>query len=300
MENIPLFPECASCILTMVEKTLKASKIPREKALRITQEILHDLAEGFLPPCSAVELANTIFTRIVTLTGNPDPFSVEKRESNALVKELLPQIRKRQAQIPSLEERFNLAMRLALLGNTIDVGTSGHSYSWEEIIDQVRNASQIKVTIDDSRNIYEKYVPFAKILYLGDNAGEIGFDLVFIEELQHKNAKVTLVVKGSPVSNDATMADVQAFGGENIANEVITTGVGKLGAPLDQVSELFLQKLHQADLIIAKGQSNYETLLPYVNQQKHKPVWCLLKAKCQFIADSLRTSLGTYVAKLYV
>jgi uncharacterized protein with ATP-grasp and redox domains len=299
MDQILLFPECASCILKTVEQIIKSSKVSREKGLRITQDILFKMAEGFLPTRSAVDLANEIFSAVVKFTENPDPFLKEKHQANTLIKRLLPKLEASLAQIPSAEERFQKAVRLALLGNSIDVGTAGHTYTLEAIEQQTQDLSKVSITIDDSQTVYESISPGDSILYIADNAGEIGFDLLLIQELQKKKVRVNLAVKGGPISNDATLIDAQEVGADRIVSNIITTGASKLGVPMKEVSQPFLQTMQKADLIISKGQSNYESLLPYVNEKNHRPVWFLLRGKCGFIAESLEAQLGSYISKYY-
>jgi uncharacterized protein with ATP-grasp and redox domains len=106
-------------------------------------------------------------------------------------------------------------------------------------------------------------------------------------------------VKGGPISNDATLTDADQIDAKRIVHKIITTGINKLGVPLDKVSKDFLETMDNADLIISKGQSNYETLLPYVNKEEHKPVWFLLRGKCGFIAESLGATLGSYISKYF-
>jgi uncharacterized protein with ATP-grasp and redox domains len=126
------------------------------------------------------------------------------------------------------------------------------------------------------------------ILYLADNAGETVFDRVLIE---HLDRPVTYVVKAAPIINDATFEDAVAAGIDRIA-EIIDNGSNAPGTLLDQCSEAFLESFHQAELIIAKGQANYESL-----SREPAPIFFLLQAKCRVIARDLGVATGDIILR---
>jgi len=128
-----------------------------------------------------------------------------------------------------------------------------------------------------------------EILYLGDNAGEIVFDRLLIERLPR--AKVTFAVKGSPVINDATMEDAEAVGLTELVN-VVTNGSDGPGTILESCSPQFRERFDRADLIVAKGQANYESL-----SDVDKPIFFILKAKCPVIARDLDCEIGEMILR---
>jgi len=125
------------------------------------------------------------------------------------------------------------------------------------------------------------------ILYLADNAGEIVFDRLLIEQMPLK--KVTLAVKGAPIINDATMKDAEATGLTELV-EVIDNGSDAPGTILEDCSEAFRQRFDEADMVIAKGQGNYETL-----SEADKDIFFVLKAKCSVIARDLGCQVGSLI-----
>ena len=125
------------------------------------------------------------------------------------------------------------------------------------------------------------------ILYLADNAGEIVFDRLLIEQLPMQ--KITVVVKGFPIINDATMEDAVAAGLTEIVS-VIDNGSDAPGTILEICSDAFVSRFEQADLIITKGQGNYETL-----SDIDKNIYFILKAKCPVIASDLGCPIGQMV-----
>jgi len=126
-----------------------------------------------------------------------------------------------------------------------------------------------------------------RILYLADNAGEIVFDRLLIERLPTE--KVTVAVRGLPVINDATLIDAEYAGITELV-EVIDNGSDAPGTILEDCSEAFLERFHAADLIISKGQGNYETL-----SQVHKDIYFLLKVKCPVVARDVGCQMNSLV-----
>ena len=125
------------------------------------------------------------------------------------------------------------------------------------------------------------------ILYLADNAGEIVFDRLLIEEMPMD--RVTLVVRGGPVINDATRADVEAAGLDSKVS-VMDNGSDAPGTIPELCTPLFRDRLGQCDLVIAKGQGNYETLNDF-----DKNMFFLLKVKCPVIARDADWAVGQMV-----
>jgi len=152
-----------------------------------------------------------------------------------------------------------------------------------------------QLTLDDIDLFYELAKRAKTILYLADNAGEIAFDTILVEELKNLGAKVTVVVKGGPALNDALMEDAIEVGMIDIADSVIDTGTDTVGLILDEISDHLREELSKHDIIVAKGMANYETLTEFQNKT---PIVHLLIAKCQTIAESLNINRGQMVAIL--
>ena len=127
------------------------------------------------------------------------------------------------------------------------------------------------------------------MLYLADNAGEIVFDWLLLEQMPVE--KVTVAVRGSPVLNDATIADTQAAGIPGLV-ELIDNGSDAPGTILDDCSAEFRRRFDRTDLIIAKGQGNYETL-----NEVEKDIFFVLKAKCPVIARDLDCHVGSLILR---
>ena len=183
------------------------------------------------------------------------------------------------------ENPLENAVRLAIAGNIIDLGikTSITNADIQKTIKDSLTAPLNQVIIEEFRSDIESA---QDILYLADNAGEIVFDRLLIEQLPEK--KITVAVKGSPVINDATMEDAISTGLTKIV-PVIDNGSDGPGTILETCSDEFLSRFEQADLIISKGQGNFETL-----SEIDKKIYFFLKAKCSVIAQHLQVPVGTF------
>ena len=221
---------------------------------------------------------NKTFCRILSIT---DPFSEEKEESNQVALELYDQWKPR---VIDSDDPFRLALRLAIAGNIMDYGAST-SFDIHKTIDRVISS---KFAIDQSEQLRAKIQNASKVLYLGDNAGEIVFDKLFIEVIKHENIK--FVVKGAPVLNDVTIDDAAQVGMHSAA-DVISNGYDAPSTILSCCSSEFFQEYNSADLIISKGQGNLEGLL----SESDPRIFFLLMVKCDLIAEILGVKKGDFV-----
>jgi len=179
------------------------------------------------------------------------------------------------------------ASKLAIGGNSIDLGPTSR---YADINSIIASALTARLSINDK--FYSSINDSQRILYLGDNAGEIVFDRILIEEIkQIKDIRIDFVVRESPIINDATMADARYVSLDRVAN-LISSGSDAPATILAQCSAQMLKLYHAADTIIAKGQGNFESL-----SEEGGNIFFLLKAKCEVIAELLGVGVGDAVLK---
>ena len=274
------------CIPCFVRQTLDSVRLvtPDEAVHeRVLREVLRTAAEMDLHQ-TAPEMAQWIHRRIREHTGQDDPYREIKDWSNRMALKLYPTLRDwvAEASLP-----METAVRLAIAGNIIDFGVNSR-LSEAQVRESVTHA--LSASLDADVEEFSRAVSDAgRILYLADNAGEIVFDRVLIEQISPE--KVTVGVKGFPVINDATMRDADDAGVTGLV-EVIDNGSDAPGTILADCSEAFLERFHNADLVIAKGQGNYETL-----SEADKDIYFLLKAKCPVIAADIGCQVGSLVMR---
>lgn len=232
---------------------------------------------------SPLKVNRDLHSIVRKVAKNPDPYKSLKDKYN---NKALNYFDKYEEIVKKSDNPFKTALRLAIAGNIIDFGPA-HKFSVEETIERVL-ITEFKN--DDSDKLFEEIQKADKILYLLDNTGEIVFDSIFLNVLNRPD--ITLAVRHSPILNDATLEDI-AFIGLDKKYKVITNGDNAPGTLLSHVSEEFLNEFNSADLIISKGQGNYEGL----NAVRDKNLFFLLMAKCKIIADDLGVKLGDSVIK---
>ena len=186
-----------------------------------------------------------------------DRFLEEKEASNRFVLERMDRIREK---VAAAEDPLYAGLQMAILGNYIDFSALQGEVSFEQLDEMLDKAASFHPDRDTFDRMCRELEAGQKLLYLTDNAGEIGFDRVFAEEIRKRypHLEITFCVRGGLTMNDATRADAQAVG---IPFRVIDNGNRMAGTQLDHLSEEAKQAMDGADLIISKGQGNAETLL---------------------------------------
>jgi uncharacterized protein with ATP-grasp and redox domains len=275
--------ECVPCFIRQTLDTVRMTTddpIVHERALRETLSVISQMDfQG-----SPVAMGRSIQRLIQQITGVDDPYKQLKRKFNRLALDLYPMLKQR---VNTAADHFEVAARLALAGNMIDFG-SGQTIRTSDVVETIEKSLSAAI-FGDIRSLQQAVEAADTIIYLGDNCGEIVFDRLFIEQLLPK--KVTYVVRAAPIINDVTMADAMATGMTERVN-VIDSGSDAPGTLLEECSKSFKKAVKRSDLVIAKGQGNYETLC-----EIDKPVYFMLKAKCPVVARDIGCEIGSYVIK---
>ncbi len=185
-----------------------------------------------------------------------DRYKEEKRRSNAFVLERLEQIR---ASVDGAEDPLLSGLQHAILGNYLDFSGLREQVSFHQLQEMLRSASEMKLDPDVYGQFRADLAAGKRLLYITDNAGEIGFDRIFAEKIaeMYPHLEITFLVRGGPANNDATAADAQALG---IPFPVMGNGNLIPGTQLDQLSQEARAAMDAADVIVSKGQGNVETL----------------------------------------
>ena len=274
---------CIPCILKQAYNTAVRATEDEKKIRTILDYTAEYLKSVDLntTPADASYFAYMITKKV---TGLSDPYEEEKRRFNEICLEKIPKLK---SKIESSGNPLKAAVKVAILGNIIDMGI-GYSFDLDKEIKEVFNGV---LAIDDYKDFIKQLEKGRKsILYLGDNAGEIVFDRMLVEKLIEEH-EVTFVVKKGPVINDATMEDA-CFIGMTDCVRVIDTGSDGIGVKWSGVSDEFVEAYESADIIISKGQGNFETM-----SDVNKNIFFLLRAKCDSVARELGVSFGDVVFK---
>lgn len=279
--------ECLPCLIR--ESIESARRITDDTAMQ------QSIIKNTMKEVSKLNFSETApyFGRIIhryikEISGNPDPYKDLKAKYNHVATEICKDFNLSDL-INNSTSPIDTACRLSIAGNVIDFSVSPQ-------LDEDKVRASIEECINNemengmTTELIEAVHRANKILFIADNSGEIVFDKLLINELPKE--KITYVVKGEPIVNDATMEDAIEVGMTDLVR-VIDNGSDAQGTIMDLCSDEFKKEFDEADLIIAKGQANYETL----TELEYKEIFFLLKAKCQSIADDLNCSLGDLVIK---
>ncbi len=272
------------CVPCFMRQALDASRLAtsdetvHEEVLRQMLREVSEMDMGLSPPA----MGQKIHRLIRELTGDPDPYRAVKERTNRLAAGLYPEIRD---CVHEASDPFEMAVRMAIAGNIIDFGIDSGIRD-----ETIRRTMERAVTapIHGYEGAFAREAEAAtSILYLADNAGEIIFDRILIETLG--SHRVTVAVRGKPVLNDALRADAETAGLKGLV-EIIDNGSDAPGTILEDCTEAFRSRFEKADMVIAKGQGNYETL-----SNASREVWFVLMAKCEVIARHIGCEPGSFV-----
>ena len=283
------------CIPCFYQQALKAARVAGANE-DIQREVLNKLSEiipDFSLSTTPAEMGSKIYSLISKTTGKKDPYREIKEESNKMALKMYPEMK---IKMRSTENQLLAAVRLAIIGNILDFGIEDIA-SIREKIDRLLMVDFNLDTINDDENFdfisfQQHLLDVDSVLYLADNSGEVVFDRILIEHLvEYYHKTVIYVVRGKPVLNDALVDDAIFCGINQYAN-IISCGVDSPGVVLKYCSPEFIRIFDEAEMIISKGQGNYEALSDETN-----PLFFLLIAKCPLIARHLGCSINDFILK---
>ncbi len=261
---------------------------------KVQKRIMDNIAEAipsFHLTSSPPEMGKIVHNIIKDALQKDDPYRELKQRSNSLVLSLYGKMKK---EIDSSDDRLLSGLTLSIVGNIIDYGAN-HTLQPEKEIAEI---SRRRVNKENGPNF--QYTSFKKslerarlILFIGDNAGEIVFDKLLIEEIRelYPDKHVVYAVREKAVINDATIEDARSVGLDRTA-EVISSGSVIPGTLLHQCNEKFVSLFKNADMVISKGQGNFETL-----SDEPSPIFFLLTVKCGVVANMLGAETGDIILK---
>jgi len=277
--------ECISCLARQAVEIAEEATSDVAMQEEIIKRSLKELGELDFKE-TAPEIAFRMHQHAKSITGNNDPYERLKKQYNKIATEIYHRINE-EKWLEKAENPFDMACRLAIAGNIIDFSV-GLKLESSDILKSVEDSVKHQIFGTGSTALKEAVEKAKKIMFIADNSGEIIFDKFLLQHLPMN--KVTYVVKGGPIVNDATMEDAISTGVSDLVR-VIDNGHCAQGTLLKACSEKFIKEFNEADLIISKGQANYETL----SDVKDKKIFYLLRAKCKSVAAAIGCKQMDYV-----
>ena len=271
---------CLTCHSKTVDLLIDKFNLQGEVAGNFSSEVNHLLTN--CKHLSNPYLALLIHRLAKKKIQNDDLYREEKKHANSI---LYSQYKKWVAFVNENDESLHIAAKLAVVGNIVDYGA--HSVP-ADIPAKIEELLALDFALDDRDEMFAEVKKAESVLYLGDNAGEIVFDKLFIQHLNHPN--LTYVVRGNPIINDVTFEDAEQVGMQDVCR-VISNGHDAPSTLVDNCSEEFQELYTKATVVISKGQGNFEGLL----NEKRKSLYFMLMAKCDIMAEMLGVNKGDLI-----
>jgi uncharacterized protein with ATP-grasp and redox domains len=280
--------ECIPCLIRQTIETARISGLDEasQKSLVLhTLQFLQNSDMEKTPP----ELGKDLYGMISRITGIADPYKEIKSQLNKKIIKFYPELKR---MVYLSDDPVLLAAKLSAAGNAFDFGTPFNKQHIREVMEDAR---KLDFSINDYQFFLKDLAKAKIVLFLADNAGEIVLDKLFIEVIKRfypeRKKRIIVVVRGAPIINDATKEDAHMIALNQIV-DVIDNADQTPGTVLKNVSEEMRTLYMQADLIIAKGQGNYETL-----HLEKKNIYFLFMIKCPVIANMLKAREGSLIIK---
>jgi uncharacterized protein with ATP-grasp and redox domains len=252
-----------------------------EQCLAASRQVLRLLAEADYaqpPP----RIAQPIIEAVAAAAGREDPYLEIKAAHNAMAQAMLPPLRQRLRQAA---DPLRTAVKVALAGNIIDFGQS-RAFDLERTLEETLATEP---ALDEIDRLRRAMASASQLLYLADNAGEIVFDGLLLEQMP-QSLEITVAVRGGPALNDALLDDARAAGLPRRVR-IIDSGLALSGSWIERSGPQLQRAFASADLIISKGQGNFETLL----DQHERPLFFLFLVKCSVVAQRTGLAQGSAV-----
>ncbi|WHH59508.1 ARMT1-like domain-containing protein [Petroclostridium sp. X23] len=277
-----VYLDCLPCFLRQVLETTRMITNELDVQDKIMQDTI-GLVLQYKRYKYSPELGRDMHNIIKKYTDIADPYKTIKEKSIELAEDLYPSLK--HFLYRKYDNRLYWALKVSAMGNIIDYAINHHI----DIKACIENELEKEFAINDIERFEKQFRNAKTLLIIGDNAGETVFDKVLIEDLLQ--LKITYAVRSEPIINDATYEDAYASGLSEHCN-IISTGCNAPGLILEESSKEFSDIFRHADIVISKGQGNFETL-----SDVDREVFFLLKVKCPVVANLVNVDVNEYIFK---
>ncbi|NDV26015.1 DUF89 domain-containing protein [Desulfovibrio sp. JC010] len=275
--------DCQVCLLS---QGLKMARIAAPDEPQKHERLLHEWASR-LHTLSMEQTvphwAQKLYPLGYEILGNSDPYAEIKREANRQVMQAVPAVSE---IVKASDDSLRTALNVSIIGNYIDHGPP-EMFDWQAALGSENDTSFMDGAVQELEKLLK---PGARMLILGDNAGEIALDTILARQLVERGIDLTYAVRSAPILNDALMEDAEFVGMDKICR-TIPSGCTTFGTVLEQASPELLKIYNSADIVLCKGQGNFEALY----ERSNRPVFFAFKAKCRVVADKLECAQGSSV-----
>jgi len=279
--------ECIPCFISQSLESARMATDDEKIQTKVIKEVMKYLQNiSFLE--SPPEISREVHQIIRKVTKSEDPYKKVKDKSNELAKKEYNHLKK---LVKESDDPLLMSIKLSIVGNVIDFGTMNR-FNLDDMI-------EVAIKKEFDKSSYYKFIKTLEksktILFLADNSGEIFFDKLLLEELYNIGKKIFYVVKSNPIINDATLKDAKYADIDKLATIIIGDEGYKISAPgiiMKYSSKDLLRLFKSSDMLISKGQGNYEGL-----SSEDREIFFMLVAKCPLVAKDINAKVGDLVLK---
>jgi uncharacterized protein with ATP-grasp and redox domains len=283
-------PECIPCLLRRV--LFEAEETDGSKSVEAVRNAAEMLGELFGENVCSATVATHVHRKTYEILGTDDPYKELKRKSNEIALELYPSVER---FVKSSKNPLRDAFLCAVVGNVLDFGIgTGYDHP-EKLKKEFKNLLSEGLGHDDTPKIRALLKKSDNVVYLGDNCGEIVLDRLALKELRKFDIDLTFVIKEEPILTDATKKDTAGLGIEKLVDRIVEAPGFAVGIDPDSLKGPFGKMLRSADLVIAKGMANFESL----SETDMAPIAYLLRTKCDPVADAMGLKKDINAVKLF-
>lgn len=279
--------DCMECNIKQLIKVSKMMNVSEELTEEASKQVFKMLSEISFEHTNPFIMGKT-FDIIKKVYKNNNPYKDIKAFYNKIVLDMYSELEK---IIFDSSDSLDTALKLSVVGNLIDFGAR-HTFNQDILLNKVKNYRNIVFNIDHTKKLKNELLSAKTIFYIGDNCGEIVFDKLFIEEIkrQNPNCEVFFAVRGDAILNDVTKEDALEVGMEDVA-KIISSEMAVPGTILSGTPKEFQQLFWSSDVVVAKGQGNFESL----SEQKRENLYLMLMAKCDYVSKVIGCNMMDYV-----
>lgn len=282
-----IHPDCRPCLIRQMETTARAAGADEDTLRKVAAGVVKELDRVWDNDLSPPAVSTPLYHLTARMCGVEDPFLAMKVRYTREALKLLPKL---QSLVREASDPFDTAVRISIAGNIIDFGTGAYGGDFD-LEDTLARFLEKPYFTDDISEMRQRVSEAQTVLYIGDNAGETVFDRPLLKILA--GADVTYAAKEGAIINDATVSDA-ALAGIHLHARLISNGSSTPGTILDECSSEFREFFAGADMIIAKGQGNFETLTELPPDGR---IFMLFTVKCPVAEQYLGASMGDMVVK---
>ena len=278
--------ECVPCITRRI--LMEINEVDPSRSMEIMSECTKVLGENIYDGVSSSECATKVHKKAYDMLG-ADPYLKLKEKSNAQALELYPQAKE---FVESSDNPFRAAVLCAITGNVLDYGIDKKLDEPGYLLNHFEDLLKDDLFIDHTERMKEIILKSQKIAFLPDNAGEIIFDQLLLEQIRKLDVEITLIVKGAAILTDVTVEDAYELGLDKQVDKIVSTDDFAVGFPFWNMSDNLRNALETTDFIISKGMGNFECF----TEVDYKPLAYLMRTKCAPVADAAGAPVRSNVA----